>query len=116
MAAPDGFTSTDRLGFWNAAHLVLLVVAAWLTWVGVAAGRDGVRRLLARDARRRPLGAVEGFPLVSLPRFLMDDFPIVLALAALTRERPRAREILLVAFGAVSAVAGVAFAHAVWIA
>ena len=46
----------------------------------------------------------------------MDDFPIVLALAALTRERPRARETLLVGFGAVTAVAGVAFAHVVWIA
>ena len=33
LAAPGGFTSTDRLAFWNAAHLVLFVVAAWLTWV-----------------------------------------------------------------------------------
>jgi len=116
LAAPDGFTSTDRLGFWNAAHLVLLVVAAWLTWVawrrlGPAFGLYSLATLVV------VLWAPsKGFPLVSLPRFLMDDFPIVLALAALTRERPRAREILLVGLGAVSAVAGVAFAHAVWIA
>jgi hypothetical protein len=116
MAAPGGFDPTDRLGFWNAAHLVLLVVAVWLTWVawkrlGVAYGVYSAATLLV------VLWAPSrGFPLVSLPRFLMDDFPIVLALAALTRERPVARERLLLGFAAVSAVAGVAFAHALWIA
>ena len=58
----------------------------------------------------------KGFPLVSLPRFLMSDFPIVLAVAALVHGRPRARQWTLIGFGAVCAVAGVAFARATWVA
>jgi hypothetical protein len=116
LAAPEGFTSTDRLAFWNAAHLVLLVVAVWLTWVawkrlGPAYGLYSLATLVVvLTAPSR------GFPLVSLPRFLMDDFPIVLALAALTRDRPIARDRLLIGLAAVSAIAGVAFAHAIWVA
>jgi hypothetical protein len=116
LNAPGGFTPTDRLGFWNAAHLVLLVVAVWLTWVawkrlGAAYGLYSAATLFV------VLWAPsKGFPLVSLPRFLMDDFPIVLALAALTRDRPGRRDGLLIGFAALSAVAGVAFAHAIWIA
>jgi hypothetical protein len=116
LNAPEGFTSTDRLAFWNAAHLVLLVVAFWLTWVawrrlGLAYGLYSAATLVV------VLWAPSrGFPLVSLPRFVMDDVPVVLALAALTRDRPLARERLLLGLGALSAVAGVAFAHAIWIA
>jgi hypothetical protein len=58
----------------------------------------------------------EGFPLVSLPRFLLADFPLFLALASLTLERPRARDAVLVAFAALGAVAAAAFARAIWIA
>jgi hypothetical protein len=57
-----------------------------------------------------------GFPLVSLPRFLLADFPLLLALAALTLDRPRAREIALCSFAAVAAVAAAAFARGIWIA
>jgi hypothetical protein len=46
----------------------------------------------------------------------MDDFPIVLALAALTRDRPAWREGTLIALGALCAAAGIAFAHGIWIA
>ena len=56
----------------------------------------------------------KGFPLVSLPRFLMDDFPIVLALVAVTRERHR--DYVLIALAGLCAIAGVAFAHGVWVA
>jgi hypothetical protein len=116
LNAPTGFDSTDRLAFWNAAHLVLLVVAVWLTWVawkrlGPAFGLYSAATLVV------VLWAPsKGFPLVSLPRFLMDDFPIVLALAALTRDRPARRDGLLIGLAALTAVAGVAFAHAIWVA
>ena len=53
-------------------------------------------------------------PLVSLPRFLMDDFPVVLALVAVTRERHR--DYVLIGLAALCGIAGVAFAHGVWVA
>jgi dolichyl-phosphate-mannose-protein mannosyltransferase len=115
---PSGlaFTPTDRLAFWNAFSLLLFCVAVWLTWaawrrLGPAFGLYSAATLVV------VLWAPsKGFPLVSLPRFLMDDFPIVLALAALTGARPSWRQGLLISFGAATAVAGVAFAHGVWIA
>jgi hypothetical protein len=55
-------------------------------------------------------------PLVSLPRFILADFPIFLALAAVCRGRPRLRHSLLLASGAIGAADAVAFAHHVWIA
>ena len=114
MDAPGGFTPTERLAFWNAFSLLLFVVACWLTWVawrrlGHAFGLYSAATLVVVLA-----APSKGFPLVSLPRFLMDDFPVVLALVALTRRR--GREALLVGLAALTAVAGVAFAHAIWIA
>jgi hypothetical protein len=116
MNAPEGFTSTDRLGFWNAVHLVLLALGLWLTWV--AWRRLGTAFGLYSAATMVVIlwAPSRGFPLVSLPRFLMDDFPIVLALAALTANRPGLRTATIVTLSALTAVAGVAFAHNVWIA
>ena len=82
----------------------------------VGAARRGVRRLLGGDARDRLSAPAEGFPLVSLPRFLLADFPLFLALASLTLDRPRARDAVLVTFAALGAVAAAAFARAIWIA
>ncbi len=112
----QAFGPTDRLAFWNAVHLLLLVPAGWLTWVawkrlGPAFGLYSLTTLaivLSVPSK--------GFPLVSLPRFLMGDFPVLLAIAALVRDRPGWRTGVLVAFGSLSAVAGVAFAHNIWIA
>jgi len=114
--APAGFTPTDRLAFWNAAHLVLLVPAGWLTWyawrrLGAAFGAYSLATLLVVLA-----APSKGFPLVSLPRFLMDDFPLIVALAALGRDRPALRQGLLIAFAALGAVASVAFSHRLWVA
>ncbi|HEY6054004.1 MAG TPA: hypothetical protein VIU86_08735, partial [Gaiellaceae bacterium] len=86
----------------------------WLTWVawrrlGHAFGLYSAATLVVVLA-----APSKGFPLVSLPRFLMDDFPVVLALVALTRRR--GRDAMLVGLAALTAVAGVAFAHAIWIA
>ncbi len=112
----QGYSPADRIAFWNAVHLLLLVPAGWLTWVawkrlGTAFGLYSLATLLIVCAVPS-----QGFPLVSLPRFLMADFPILLAIAALLRDRPGWRTGVLVSFGALSALAGAAFAHGVWIA
>ena len=106
----------QRVGLWNVSHLALLVAALWLTWVawkrlGAAFGAYSAATLaIALSA------PAEGFPLVSLPRFLLVDFPLYLALASLTLERPRARDAVLVTFAALAAVAAAAFARGIWIA
>jgi hypothetical protein len=109
-------TQAEQIHFWNAVHLVLLVPAAWLTWVAWtrisrAAGLYSLATLLIVLA-----APSKGFPLVSLPRFLLGDFPIVLAVADVIEGRPRARQWTLIAFGAASAVACVAFSRGVWVA
>ena len=106
----------QRVGLWNLSHLALLVAAVWLTWVawkrlGAAFGAYSAATLVI--ALSAP---AEGFPLVSLPRFLLVDFPLFLALASLTLERPRARDAVLVTFAALGAVAAAAFARGIWIA
>ena len=106
----------QRVGLWNLSHLALLVAAAWLTWVawkrlGAAFGAYSAATLVI--ALSAP---AEGFPLVSLPRFLLADFPLFLALASLTLDKPRARDAVLITFAALGAVAAAAFARAIWIA
>ena len=106
----------QRVGLWNLSHLALLVAALWLTWVswmrlGAAFGAYSAALLVI--ALSAP---AEGFPLVSLPRFLLADFPLFLALASLTLDRPRARDAVLVTFAALGAVAAAAFARAIWVA
>jgi hypothetical protein len=94
----------------------VLAGALWLTWV--AWRRLGVAYALYSAATLAIVLSVpaEGFPLVSLPRFLLADFPLFLALAALTLDRPRAREVTLCTFAALGAVAAAAFARGIWIA
>lgn len=106
----------QRVGLWNLSHLALLLAAVWLTWVawrrlGAAFGAYSVATLAIVLS-----APADGFPLVSLPRFLLADFPLFLALAALTQDRPRARDALLAAFAALGAVAAAAFARGIWIA
>ena len=106
----------ERVGLWNVSHLAVLAAAAWLTWVawrrlGAAFGLYSAATLAI--ALSVP---AEGFPLVSLPRFLLADFPLFLALASLTLERPRARDATLATFAALGAVAAAAFARGIWIA
>jgi hypothetical protein len=113
---PGGPGNEQRVGLWNLSHLVLLVAALWLTWVswkrlGAAYGAYSAATLVI--ALSAP---ADGFPLVSLPRFLFADFPLFLALASLTLDRPRARDGVLVTFAALGAVAAAAFARAIWIA
>ena len=106
----------EQVALWNVSHFVLLVAAVWLTWIawrrlGPAFGLYSAATLAI--ALSVP---AEGFPLVSLPRFLLADFPLFLALASLTLERPRAREATLWSFAALGAVCAAAFARGIWIA
>jgi hypothetical protein len=115
LGEPGGFPDRDRFATWNVLHLLLLVAALWLTWVawrklGPALGVYAV----AVDAAVLS-GTHEVFPLASLPRYLLANFPLFIALAALLRDRPRAREATVIAFAALGAVAAVAFSRHVWI-
>jgi len=105
-----------RVALWNISHLALLAVVAWLTWVawrrlGAAHGAYALATLVIVLSV-----PAEGFPLVSLPRFVLGDFPLFLALASLTSGRPRARDALLWAFAALGAAAAIGFSRGVWIA
>ena len=115
LGEPEGFPDRDRFAVWNVLHLVLLAAALWLTWVawrrlGPAFGLYAV----AVDAAVLS-GTHEVFPLASLPRYLLTNFPLFIALALLVRDRPRAREATVIAFAAVGAVAAIAFSRHVWI-
>jgi hypothetical protein len=116
QGAPAGYPQRDAFATWNVVHLVVLVAALWLTWVvwqrlGPALG------LYAISIQVVLLSApVDVVPLASYPRYLLYDFPLFIALAAVLRDRPRAREATLIGFAAVGAVAAVAFSHHVWIA
>jgi len=114
--APAVVQHKDQWASWNVIQLLLLIAAAWLTWVawrrlGAAFGLFSLATLLI--ILTSPADLV---PLVSLPRFLLGDFPLFLALAAICANRPRLRRELLVAFAAIGGAAAVAFAHHVWIA
>lgn len=115
LGEPGGFPDRDRFATWNVLHLLLLVAALWLTWVawrrlGPALGLYAAGVDLAILS-----GTHEVFPLASLPRYLLTNFPLFIALALLLRDRPRIREATLIAFAAVGAVAAVAFSRHVWI-
>jgi hypothetical protein len=115
--APHGtFEHRDQWASWNVVQLLLLAAAAWLTWVawtrlGAAYGLYSLATLAI--VLTSPADLV---PLVSLPRFLLGDFPLFLALALVLRDRPSPRLWTLVAFAAIGGAAAVAFAHHVWIA
>nr|MBA2461274.1 hypothetical protein [Actinomycetota bacterium] len=116
LAGADVFGQEHTVSLWNVSHLALLVAAVWLTVVawrrlGSAYGVYSAASLLVILS-----APATGFPLVSLPRLLLADFPLFLALAAVTLERPRARELLLCAFAAVGVAAAIGFSRGVWIA
>jgi hypothetical protein len=112
----SGYSQALQVNFWNAVHLVLLVPVIWLSWV--AWRRLGPAFGLYAGATLVVILSVPstGFPLVSLPRFVLTDFPVLIALAAVIRERPGIRTGVLVGLGALSVAAGIAFSRGVWIA
>ena len=113
--APNGYPERDHLAAWNSIHLVVLLAALALTWsawrrLGAAFGLYSLTTIALVL-----LSPPRYFPLASFPRYLLGDFPIFLALAALVQGRPRAREILLCGFAAVGAVAAVAYSRGIWV-
>ena len=112
----EPYSQALQVNFWNAVHLVVLVPVVWLTWI--AWRRLGPAFGLYAAATLVVILSVPstGFPLVSLPRFVLSDFPVLIALAAVIQERPGIRTGVLVALGALSAAAGVAFSRGIWIA
>jgi Mannosyltransferase (PIG-V) len=111
----ETFDRFDQIAVWFVLHFLLLLGAIALTWVawrrlGAAFGLYSLTTLVVLLS-----STVTWFPLASLPRYLLADFPLFLALASLTLDRPRARTIVLCSFAAVGAVAAVAFSRHVWI-
>jgi hypothetical protein len=113
---PGGPGHEQRVALWNLSHLALLAAAVWLTWVAWRRLGPAFGLYSATTVAIALSVPATGFPLVSLPRFLLADFPLFLALAALTLNRPRAREATLLSFAALGALAAAAFARGIWIA
>jgi hypothetical protein len=113
---PGGFEKAQQRSAWNVLQLLLLVSAAGLTWMawkrlGVAFGLYSIGVIAIILAT--PAAVV---PLVSAPRLLMADFPLFIALAALTATRPRLRLGVIIGFAAIGGIAAVAFSRGAWIA
>ena len=113
---PYGFEDSQQRGTWNVLQGLLLISAACLTWVawrrlGAAFGLYSTAVILI--ILSTPAAVV---PLVSAPRFLIADFPLFIALAAIAAPRPRLRLGLIIGFAAVGGIAAVGFSRAVWIA
>jgi Mannosyltransferase (PIG-V) len=112
----DMLRSGDPEGTLNVIYFLLLVAALALTWVvwrsfGAALAVYSLTYLaIVLSVPGRDL------PLVSFPRFFILDFPLILALAKLTIDRPRERQILLCTFAALGALAAFGFARNAWIA
>jgi hypothetical protein len=116
QGAPGGYGMPEQWAIWNLTQLLLLLAAFWLTWVawkrlGPAYGLYSLGTLLILLS-----SVADVVPLVSIPRFLLSDFPLFIALAGIVESRPRLRLGVLIAFGSVGAVAAVAFSHHVWVA
>jgi hypothetical protein len=111
----ETFDRFDQIAVWFVLHFLLLLGALALTWVawkrfGAAFGLYSLTTLVVLLSN-----PVEWFPLQSLPRYLLTDFPLFLALASLTLERPRLRLVTFCSFAAVGAVAAVAFSRHIWV-
>lgn len=111
-----GIGENDMFGARNALHFLLLLACIWLTWVawtrlGPAFGLYSAGYLAIVLS-----SPVDFFPLVSLPRFVLGDFPLFLALASVLENRPTARSLVLYSFVAVGGAAAVGFSRHAWIA
>jgi hypothetical protein len=113
---PTGFEESQQRGTWNLLQAVLLISAAGLTWVawkrlGSAFGLYSAAVIAI--VLSSPAAVV---PLVSIPRFLIADFPLFIALAAVAAPRPRLRLGLIIGFAAVGGMVAVGFSRGAWIA
>ena len=113
---PSGFEDSQQRGAWNVLQGLLLIAAAFLTWVawkrlGTAFGLYSTSVIAI--ILSTPAAVV---PLVSAPRFLIADFPLFIALAMIAGPRPRLRLGLIIGFAAIGGIAAIGFSRAVWIA
>jgi hypothetical protein len=116
------FTANPQFGpgygeaFANVVNLVFLVLAGLLLWYG-ARRLPATYSLYALAALAYPLFfPANSVPLFSYPRFTLTVFPLYIALAVYTRDRPRAH-IAVVATGLVLLIALTAkFAVFSWVA
>ena len=112
LGGTAGYPNAVEFGTWNLVRLLVLLAALALTWyawrsLGAVFGGYSLAMLAIVLA-----GPLKVFPLEGMPRFVIVDFPLFIALADLTATRPRLRMTLLCAFAGIGAVATVAFAHA----
>lgn len=112
---PGGYPGYVNVAVFGVVDLLCLFAALWLSWV--AWQRIGpAYALYSLTTLAIVVAAPASFqPLVSLPRFLLADFPLFLALASVLERRPRAREIVIASFASLGALAAVGFAHGVGI-
>jgi hypothetical protein len=105
-----------QLAIWNVVDLLALAGAIALTVV--AYRRLGLAFALYSVAILAIITSAPGrsIPLHSMVRLLMADFPLFMAGAALVSGRPQLRTGVLVTLGALSALAGAAFARKLWVA
>ena len=115
-AYPGGFEDSQQRGTWNVLQGLILISAVCLTWVvwkrlGVAFGLYSTALIVI--ILSNPAAVT---PLVSVPRFLIADFPLFIALASLATPRPRLRLGIIIAFAAIGGIAAVGFSRGIWIA
>jgi len=116
LGGPEGFSRETQVALWNVVDLLVLLGAAALTVVAYRrlgpafAAYSAAALVIATSAPARVI------PFQSMTRFVMVDFPVLIAGATLLAGRPRLRTGALVTLGALSAVAGVAFARKLWVA
>jgi hypothetical protein len=108
LPANGHYGKPEQYAIWNIVQFVLLVAAAWLTWLawrqlGAAYGLYSLATLVI--VLSSPAAVV---PLVSLPRFLLADFPLFIVLA-------RWQGVLAPVFGSVGAAAAIAFSRGIWV-
>ena len=113
---PGGFEKAQQRSAWNVLQLLVLLAAAGLTWLawkrlGVAFGLYSIAVIAI--ILSTPAAVV---PLVSVPRLLIADFPVFIALATVVATRPRLRLGIIIGFAAIGGIAAVAFSRGVWIA
>jgi hypothetical protein len=113
---PGGFEKAQQRSAWNVLQLLVLLAAAGLTWVawkrlGIAFGLYSIAVIAI--ILSTPAAVV---PLVSVPRLLIADFPVFIALATVAATRPRLRLGIIIGFAAIGGIAAVAFSRGVWVA
>ena len=113
--APAGFGKPEQFAIWNVAQLALLATACALTWLCWTRVNRAAALYSATTIALFLSAPAAVVPLVSVPRFLIGDFPLFVTLAVVSADRPRLRTFVVASFAAVGLLAAVGFAHGTWI-